>query len=100
MKEAQFQRYIIDRLHRTFDRPLILKNDSSLVQGIPDLSVFLPGRFTAFLEVKISEAAPMQPNQAYYIDLLQKMGFFAEFIYPENEEEVFRALQRSSRARR
>lgn len=92
MKESQFQKQVIDRIHRTFDRPLVLKNDSSYIQGIADLTVFVGERW-AFLEVKISEDAPSQPNQQYYINWANENGAFASFIYPENEEEVFRGLQ-------
>jgi hypothetical protein len=66
--------------------------------GVPDITV-LYGRFWAMLEVKVSASAPSQPNQEYYVDEMNKMGF-AAFIYPENEEEVLYALQQAFRARR
>jgi hypothetical protein len=51
------------------------------------------------LEVKASRKANVQPNQAYYIEKLNKMSY-ASFIYPENEEEVFDDLQRSFKVKR
>lgn len=97
MRESQFQKKVIDRIHRTFDRPLVLKNDSGYVQGILDLTVFV-GEKWAMLEVKASADAPAQPNQEYYVNWCNEQGAFAAFIYPENEEEVFRGLQAALRA--
>lgn len=51
------------------------------------------------LEVKVSAKAPQQPNQEYYVKVFDDMSF-AAFIFPENEEEVLDALQRSFRADR
>jgi hypothetical protein len=70
---------------------LVLKNDSSYIQGIPDLAVFYEDRW-AMLEVKAYENAPHQPNQDWYVDRLNAMSF-AAFIYPENERAVLDALQ-------
>lgn len=99
MREGSYQKHVKDRLELEFPGCLVLKNDSGLIQGISDLTV-LYGKCWAFLEVKVSENAPIQPNQPFYIALAQRMSFGA-FIYPENEDEVFNALQRAfSRALR
>lgn len=71
----------------------MLKNDSSYIQGIPDLIILFRDRW-AMLEVKGSAKAPRQPNQEYYVRVLGEMSF-AAFIYPENEEEVLRDLQQA-----
>ena len=71
---------------------LILKNDPTYVQGIPDLSVFYHDRY-AMLEVKIDGEASIQPNQQYYIDWINNTGGFGRFIFPENEEVVLNELK-------
>lgn len=76
----------------------MLKNDTSYIQGIPDLLVLYEDKW-AMLEVKVSPVSAVQPNQEYYIDMLDSMSF-AAFIYPENEREVLNALQRSFKSRR
>jgi hypothetical protein len=72
-----------------------MKNDEQYRQGTPDLTIFYGSRW-AVLEVKRDERARRnpEPNQEYYIDLLDSMSF-AAFIYPSVEEEVLDALQRS-----
>lgn len=69
---------------------MILKNDTGYMQGIPDLLILNMDRW-GFLEVKISEDAPFQPNQEHYLDLLDGM-YFARYICPENEEDVLHEL--------
>lgn len=91
MLESKYQAYVMDRLRDEFPGCFILKNDTSVIQGVPDLLVLYGTRWAA-LEVKASERSRVQPNQKYYVDLLDDMSF-ASFIYPENEEEVFRDLQ-------
>lgn len=91
MLERAYQARVIKRLRQEFDGCYILKNDASYLQGIPDL-IFLYGSFWAMLEVKKSANEFHQPNQDYYVEELNAMSF-AAFIYPENEDEVFRALQ-------
>ena len=93
MTENQYQAKLIKKLERMFPGCLILKNDSGLRQGVPDL-VILWYDYWASLEVKPSEDAAQQPNQDYYIRRLDEMSF-AAFIYPENEEEVLNALQQA-----
>lgn len=95
MRENRYQRHIVERLHMTFDRPLILKNDANLIQGIMDLTV-VTHSFIFFLEVKASEMAPFQPNQEYYLNRVQEMGHNSWVVYPENEEEVWREIYAAS----
>ena len=90
MTEAQFQSRLIDRLRELFPDCVILKNDPRYLQGIPDLVIFYGNRY-AFLEVKARKTSPTQPNQPYYVELLNEMSF-AAFVYPENEQEVLDAL--------
>lgn len=97
MLERDYQSQLIEKLESMFPGCLILKNDSSYVQGIPDLVIFYGARY-AFLEVKVSATAKERPNQRVYVRMLDKMSF-AAFIYPENEETVLDGLQRSFEAR-
>lgn len=98
MRENKFQSHVIKRLKDEFPGCMVLKNDTDYIQGIPDLTVLF-GKSWAVLEVKASLHAREQPNQDYYVTLLNEMSF-AEFICPENEEEVFDALQQTLRRRR
>jgi len=93
MTENQYQSKLIRKLKRMFPDCVILKNDPSYQQGMLDLTILWNDRW-ASLEVKASESAPEQPNQGYYIELLDGMSFAAR-IYPENEEEVLNALQQA-----
>lgn len=70
-----------------------MKNDSSYIQGIPDLLVLFRNKWAA-LEVKKSNTASHRPNQDYYVDKMNDMSY-AAFIYPENKEEVLNGMARS-----
>lgn len=93
MRESQYQKKLVDKLTGMFSNVLILKGDSSDIQGIPDLLILGPDSWAA-LEVKRSMNAPIQPNQQWYVDMMNEISF-AAFIYPENEEDVLNALQQS-----
>ena len=67
-----------------------MKNDSSYIQGIPDLLVLHKNKW-ASLENKKSVKAKKQPNQEYYVDKMNEMSF-SRFIYPENKDEVLNEL--------
>ena len=92
MKESKFQSDLIKEIKTRFPGSIVLKNDSSYLQGVPDLTVFYKDRWCA-LEVKKSAKANKQPNQEYYVDKMDKMSF-ARFIYPENKSEVLEALSK------
>lgn len=93
MKESAFQSKLIKKLKERFPGCIVLKNDAGYLQGFPDLTVFYKDRWAA-LECKQSKGARHQPNQEYYVNYLNGMSF-ARFIFPENEEEVLRDLERT-----
>lgn len=93
MTESQYQTKIIKKLKDRFPGCDVLKMDASYRQGFPDLLVLWREHW-ALLEIKITSSANVQPNQDYYIDKMNDMSF-AAYISPENEEEVFNALQQA-----
>lgn len=95
MKESKFQKGLIDKIKKTLPGCIVMKNDPSYIQGIPDLIV-LYGDKWATLEVKKSEGSSHQPNQDYYVKKMNEMSFSA-FIYPENEQEVLDELEQTLR---
>lgn len=92
-RENKFQHELIKELKEKFPGCVVLKNDANYIQGIPDLSIFYKDKW-ATLEVKRSKDANHQPNQDYYVGLMDEMSF-SRFIYPENKEEVLSELQQS-----
>ena len=89
--ESGFQDKLRDDIKAKFPGCMIFKMDQ--IQGIPDLLVLYKNKW-ASLECKKSENAPHQPNQDYYVELMNKMSF-SRFIFPENRDEVLYELQRS-----
>ena len=99
MRENVYQRRLIRKVDAMFDgQALIVKNDAGYQQGILDLTVFYGPRW-GMLEVKASALAPHRPNQDYWVQRMDEMGF-AAFIYPENETEVLYALREALQPRR
>ena len=92
-KESEFQKKVIDRLETQFPGCIVMKNDPTYIQGIPDLVVLHKDKW-ASLEVKKDEKAKHRPNQDYYVKKMKDMSY-SSFIYPENEEEVFDELERA-----
>ena len=93
MLENAYQARLIKKLRELFPGCIILKNDPSYIQGIPDITILWGVRW-AMLEDKASAKAIIQPNQSYYVDLLNGMSF-AAFICPENEAEILYELQQA-----
>lgn len=86
MLESQFQANLIKKIKRVYPNCFVMKNDSSYMQGVPDLLI-LNGSKWATLECKKSANARHQPNQDYYVGKMNDMSF-SRFIFPENENEV------------
>lgn len=98
MKESKFQSDLKSELKARFPGCIVTKLDSSNMQGIPDLLILYKDKW-ATLEVKRSANAKRQPNQPYYVDMMNEMSF-SSFIYPENKEEVLSELQHAFEPRR
>lgn len=88
--ESKFQKELIDDLKKEFPDCLVLKNDPTYIQGIPDLVVLHKDSWAA-LECKRNGKASKRPNQEYYISKMNGMSF-ARFISPENKKEVIDEL--------
>lgn len=91
MLENKFQASLIRELKNEFPDCIVMKNDSSYIQGIPDLLVLHKDKW-ASLEVKRSSNASHQPNQDYYVDKMNNMGF-SRFVCPENKDNVMTDLR-------
>ena len=93
MKESKFQSDLIKNLKIIFKGCIIMKTDPNYIQGIPDLLILYHDKWAA-LECKKNMNASRQPNQSYFVELMNTMSF-SRFIYPENEKEVLDELQRA-----
>jgi hypothetical protein len=92
MLESKFQSQLIRKIKNEFPGCMVLKNDPTYLQGVPDLTVFCGNKWAA-LEVKKSANASHRPNQNYYVDKMNRMSY-ATFVYPENEKEVLAELHK------
>ena len=95
-KESEFQGSLIKKIKQRFPGCLVLKNDPTYIQGIPDLLILHNDKWAA-LECKKSKtdfrrSLKKNKNQRYYVDKMNGMSY-AAFIYPENEEEVLNEVQ-------
>ena len=90
MRESKFQAKLIKDIKERLPDCIVLKNDPTYLQGIPDLTIFNNDRW-ATLEVKKSANATHQPNQDYYVEMMDRMSF-SRFVYPENRDAVFSDL--------
>ena len=82
--ESGFQDRLVKKLKTILPGCMIFKMEQ--FQGIPDLLILYKDNWFS-LECKKSISAHHQPNQDYYVDLMNSMSF-SRFICPENEQEV------------
>ena len=93
MKESKFQADLKKELKQMFPGCIVIKLDSSDIQGIPDLLILYKNQW-ATLENKRSKNATKRPNQEYYVEKMNDMSF-SRFIYPENKEVVLDELRKT-----
>ena len=91
MLENKFQANLIKKIKKLYPNCVVMKNDPTYIQGVPDLLVLEKDKW-ASLECKKRENARHQPNQDYYVGNMNDMSF-SRFIYPENEDEVLDELK-------
>ena len=91
MLENKFQSNLIKEIKDRFPGCIVMKNDSSYIQGIPDLLVLYKDKW-ASLEVKKSANTKHQPNQDYYVNKMKDMSY-SSFISPENKNTVLNELK-------
>ena len=98
MLENTFKTNLVKELNFLLPGCIVLHLDPDEFQGIPDLLILYKNKWAA-LEGKKGKNESHQPNQNYYVDLMDRMSF-ASFIYPENKEEVLYELQQVFSTRR
>lgn len=86
--ESGFQDKLVRDIKDELPGCMVFKMDQ--IQGIPDLLI-LHGNKWGSLECKKSANAKRQPNQEYYVGLMNDMSF-SRFIDPENREVVLNEL--------
>ena len=91
MLENKFQANLIKKLKKLFPDCMVMKNDPTYIQGVPDLLILYKDKW-ASLECKKSAKSRHQPNQDYYVEKMNDMSF-SSFICPENEDEVINKLK-------
>lgn len=96
MVEKDFQKDLIKDLKKKFKGCIVVKNDPTYIQGIPDLLVLYKNKWAA-LECKKDRKSHKQPNQEYYVEKMNDMSY-ASFISPENKKEILDELQQSFRS--
>lgn len=94
--ESKFKSNLIKKIKTMYPGAIILKNNANQIQGFPD-NIILEGSRWAVFDAKKDESSPRQPNQEYWIHLLNEMSF-AAFVYPQNEERFLYELQQAFRA--
>ncbi len=93
MLEMSFKTKFLRELEeRLSDVDLDFINTRPNNRSIPDTFVIGP-KYWAALEFKRTKRAAHQPNQDYYVSKLREKGY-ANFVYPENAEEVLNDLEK------
>lgn len=94
--ENKFKAKVMRKL-KEIEGGFFFTKEALSLRGYPDILGCYKGRFIA-LEVKRSKAdctraTGRTPLQRYILGKITDSGGYATFIYPENEDEVFRIIQ-------
>lgn len=71
--------------------PYVRKNMAASIGGIPDVEAVIVGLYFG-LECKRDKSSKPTPLQLHTIDRIRRSGGFAEVVYPENWDEVYRKI--------
>lgn len=91
--EGKFKLDLKKEIERRFPGAMVIHLDATEYRGIPDLLILYEDKW-ATLEGKTEAKSKHQPNQDYYVDVMNDMSF-SRFVYPENMEEVLYELQQA-----
>ncbi len=91
MLESTFQSSIKRELKDRLPGCIVIKNDPTYIQGIPDLTILWRDKW-ATLETKKDKFSPHQPNQDYYVNLMNEMSF-SSFIFPDKKDDILDKLE-------
>ena len=92
--ESGFQDGLIKQIKKILPGSMVFKMDQ--IQGLPDLLILYKNKW-ASLECKRTATAKRQPNQEYYVNLMNEMSF-SRFISPENREDILDELCKTFRS--
>lgn len=92
--ESGFQDSLIKQIKKILPGSMVFKMDQ--IQGLPDLLILYKDKW-ASLECKRTATAKRQPNQEYYVNLMNEMSF-SRFISPENREDILDELCKTFRS--
>lgn len=98
MLENRFKTKLIKEIKNRLEGSEVFHLNPLEKQGIPDLLIIYKKRWAA-LEGKKESTSSHRPNQDYYVDKYNKMGF-ARFISPENKEVVLNELEQALKSKR
>nr|DAK87324.1 MAG TPA: hydrolase [Caudoviricetes sp.] len=93
MLENKFKTQLCKEIDSRFPGSMTVHLDPTERQGIPDLLVLFPNGRWAALEGKKNASASHRPNQNYYVEKMNDMGF-ARFIFPENKDVILDEISR------
>jgi hypothetical protein len=96
--ESDFKKKLINQIMQEYPGAIVLKNDASFINGIPDHLVLFRNRWAAF-EAKRDIDSPHRPNQPYWVKKMDEMSL-AAFVYPQNKEWFLNELQHTLRPKR
>ena len=85
MLESKFKTNLIKELKILF--PGCVVTHVTDIQGFPDLLILYKNMWAA-LEGKQTSSSHKQPNQSYFVDILNSMSF-SKFICPKNNRTFF-----------